>query len=651
MARKRTLHSLDYRRKLLGSRSRDYIQRMRMTTTKLRRSSGTTRLPGSKKDSGSGTSVKDKDREMAKAINAEFSDDEDEEDDNKSNWDDEEKPHEGDEEEELEEEEEKKKKEDKRKKEKQDREREHTEDEEEKDDDIKEDDDDQKREEDEDDEDDDGDDEERGENEKTERDRTAGSEELPSRRDGRKFIKLKCPHCAHHSVTFKEYSLHLFSGRHSAAMKRIAARHKATLTRMRVVQRQEQRRIEARDAARGTLPSRTMFCAICKLNYRSLKAAHQLSESHRQMKRFLTPFCRVCRIQFRSPMFFETHMCSLEHIKRKSMLRERMNANGSGEAEADSSAPEEDDKEVNLDNFMTLDSVGDVDEDEESNDKKKDKAEEASKTSPANSEPQASTNTTPVVITIDNNSVGDAEYIKIEEEKSNSMESDKNAKDGKNNQGDEDDDDDYRAHGDDKLTWDDVDKDLGDILRESEAGASKSSDDEDSRYDRFRNSDKKLQSGKEKESEKNEILEDKSGNNKTKDSKVKVEKTTDMVSITFVRTSGERIKAKGKVGDSILDIVVNNDIDLDGYAWRKIVRLENTGACEGTLTCSTCHLIFPEDIYNSLPNKPTDEEVDMLDLAFELTDTSRLGCQIIMTEELDGIEVRVPSTINDARSS
>lgn len=152
-------------------------------------------------------------------------------------------------------------------------------------------------------------------------------------------------------------------------------------------------------------------------------------------------------------------------------------------------------------------------------------ASETSKTSPANSEPQASTNTTQVVITIDNNGVGDPEYIKIEEEKSNSMESEKNAKDGKNNQGDEDDDDDYRAHGDDKLTWDDVDKDLGDILRESEAGASKSSDDEDSRYDRFRNSDKKQQSGKEKESEKSEVLEEKSGNNKIKDLKVKAEKT------------------------------------------------------------------------------------------------------------------------------
>lgn len=111
------------------------------------------------------------------------------------------------------------------------------------------------------------------------------------------------------------------------------------------------------------------------------------------------------------------------------------------------------------------------------------------------------------------------------------------------------------------------------------------------------------------------------------------------VSITFVKANGERIKASGKIGDSILDIVVNNEIDLDGY-----------GACEGTLTCSTCHLIFPKDVYDNLPKKPAEEEMDMLDLAHELTDTSRLGCQIIMTAELDGIEVRVPSTINDARS-
>ncbi|XP_060526408.1 adrenodoxin-like protein 2, mitochondrial [Cylas formicarius] len=111
------------------------------------------------------------------------------------------------------------------------------------------------------------------------------------------------------------------------------------------------------------------------------------------------------------------------------------------------------------------------------------------------------------------------------------------------------------------------------------------------------------------------------------------------VEITFVKANGDRIKAKGKVGDSLLDVVVNNNIDLEGF-----------GACEGTLTCSTCHLILSEADYKGLPNKPTDEELDMLDLAYDLTDTSRLGCQILLSESLDGLEVRVPATINDARS-
>jgi len=111
------------------------------------------------------------------------------------------------------------------------------------------------------------------------------------------------------------------------------------------------------------------------------------------------------------------------------------------------------------------------------------------------------------------------------------------------------------------------------------------------------------------------------------------------VEVTFIRASGERVKTKGFVGDSLLDVVVNNNIDLDGF-----------GACEGTLTCSTCHLILKQEDFDRLPEKPGDEELDMLDLAFELTDTSRLGCQIILTPELNGLEVRVPTTINDARS-
>ncbi|KAF2901086.1 hypothetical protein ILUMI_05142 [Ignelater luminosus] len=110
------------------------------------------------------------------------------------------------------------------------------------------------------------------------------------------------------------------------------------------------------------------------------------------------------------------------------------------------------------------------------------------------------------------------------------------------------------------------------------------------------------------------------------------------VEVTFLKANGEKIKVKANVGDSLLDVVVNNSVDLDGF-----------GACEGTLTCSTCHLIFSQSDFDQLPDKPTDEELDMLDLAYELTDTSRLGCQIILTETMDGLQVKVPATINDAR--
>lgn len=109
--------------------------------------------------------------------------------------------------------------------------------------------------------------------------------------------------------------------------------------------------------------------------------------------------------------------------------------------------------------------------------------------------------------------------------------------------------------------------------------------------------------------------------------------------VTFIRPNGERIEAKAKPGDSLLDVVVNNSLDFDGY-----------GACEGTLTCSTCHVILKQEDYNRLPTGPGDEEMDMLDLAYELNETSRLGCQIIMTKDLDGLEVKLPTSINDVRN-
>ncbi|XP_067145282.1 adrenodoxin [Centruroides vittatus] len=112
------------------------------------------------------------------------------------------------------------------------------------------------------------------------------------------------------------------------------------------------------------------------------------------------------------------------------------------------------------------------------------------------------------------------------------------------------------------------------------------------------------------------------------------------VTVTYIKANGERITATGKEGDNLLDIVVNNDIDLEGY-----------GACEGTLSCSTCHLIFKQSDYDRLEEEPTDEELDMLDLAFGRSPTSRLGCQVCVTKELDGLEVNVPAGVLDARDS
>jgi len=112
----------------------------------------------------------------------------------------------------------------------------------------------------------------------------------------------------------------------------------------------------------------------------------------------------------------------------------------------------------------------------------------------------------------------------------------------------------------------------------------------------------------------------------------------DKVSVTFVKPDGSKSTVKTKVGENLLDVVIDNDVDIDGF-----------GACEGTLACSTCHLIFEKADFDKLPDEPTDEELDMLDLAYELTDTSRLGCQVCMSKELDGLVVKVPEGVNDQR--
>jgi 2Fe-2S ferredoxin len=103
-----------------------------------------------------------------------------------------------------------------------------------------------------------------------------------------------------------------------------------------------------------------------------------------------------------------------------------------------------------------------------------------------------------------------------------------------------------------------------------------------------------------------------------------------MPKVVFVERDGTRREVDAPLGLSVLEIAHRNDIDIEG-------------ACEGSLACSTCHVIVDNDWYELLAEATEDEE-DMLDLAFGLTATSRLGCQIIMTEELDGLVVRLPAS-------
>jgi 2Fe-2S ferredoxin len=111
-----------------------------------------------------------------------------------------------------------------------------------------------------------------------------------------------------------------------------------------------------------------------------------------------------------------------------------------------------------------------------------------------------------------------------------------------------------------------------------------------------------------------------------------------MPKITFVSPDGQtRREVEAPLGLSVLEIAHRHDIDLEG-------------ACEGSLACSTCHVIVDAEWYEQL-DPPTEEEEDMLDLAFGLTHTSRLGCQIRMTEALDGLTVTLPSATRNMMSA
>ncbi len=106
-----------------------------------------------------------------------------------------------------------------------------------------------------------------------------------------------------------------------------------------------------------------------------------------------------------------------------------------------------------------------------------------------------------------------------------------------------------------------------------------------------------------------------------------------MVKVTFITANGDRVEADGQPGQRLLELAQTADQPLEG-------------TCEGQMACSTCHVIVTPDWFGKLPRASEDEE-DMLDLAAGVTRSSRLSCQIELTDALDGLEVRIPRESRD----
>ena len=104
-----------------------------------------------------------------------------------------------------------------------------------------------------------------------------------------------------------------------------------------------------------------------------------------------------------------------------------------------------------------------------------------------------------------------------------------------------------------------------------------------------------------------------------------------MPTINFLKPDGSSHAITVDEGTTLMEAGRDNNMGLEG-------------TCGGCLSCATCHVIFSDADYVRV-GAPSDDEMDMLDLAFGVTETSRLGCQIRINDALDGLTVQVPDDI------
>ena len=101
-----------------------------------------------------------------------------------------------------------------------------------------------------------------------------------------------------------------------------------------------------------------------------------------------------------------------------------------------------------------------------------------------------------------------------------------------------------------------------------------------------------------------------------------------MPKLIFQQPDGTEKSIEAENGLSLMEVARDNDLGIEG-------------TCGGSISCCTCHVIIDTDWF-SVVGGPNPDEEDMLDLAFGLTSTSRLGCQIEITDKLDGLRISIP---------
>ena len=101
-----------------------------------------------------------------------------------------------------------------------------------------------------------------------------------------------------------------------------------------------------------------------------------------------------------------------------------------------------------------------------------------------------------------------------------------------------------------------------------------------------------------------------------------------MPKLIFVNSEGTEKSVEAENGLSVMEIARDNDLEIEG-------------TCGGSISCCTCHVIIDEDWF-PIVGGPNPDEEDMLDLAVGLQPTSRLSCQIEVTNELDGLRMTIP---------